>query len=202
MTARRGRGGGEEGRPSHGRLEISRGDLPTRSRHRASAFNRSEPRPPRGARVPPYPAGDARCPRGAPGTPAARCALTTLPARPRGHPTRSRSKKFVGSRRGGAARGETLSPGPGAGGASPSAATPTCGSETAAAASPASRAAAALSFHFASLPVPLPLCPRLHGHHTNVGRPCVVASDLAGVTLKTEPEMRSGLVGETVWVCM
>lgn len=151
MTARRGRGGGEGGRAtgaSRSAVGIcppvpGPGRAPSTGRSRSHLGGPGSVRRGTGLGTPAALEGRlARRLRAAPSPPC-------RPAGPRGHPTRSRSKKFVGSRRGGAARGETLSPGPGVGGASPSAATPTCGPETAAA-SRASRAAAALSFHFAA----------------------------------------------------
>lgn len=41
--------------------------------------------------------------------------------------------------------------------------------------------------------------PSSRGHHTNLGSHCIAASDLAGVTLKTEPEMRPGGGLGTLW---
>lgn len=44
--------------------------------------------------------------------------------------------------------------------------------------------------------------PSSHGHHTNLESHCIAASDLAGVTLKTKPEMRSGGWLGRLWTCM
>lgn len=44
--------------------------------------------------------------------------------------------------------------------------------------------------------------PGSHGHHTNLGSHYIAASDLAGVTLKTEAEMRSDAWLGRLWTCM